>query len=109
MQPENDPILIEPGVKYFISSALKGCSLFTETYTNYMFNISMTLLFLFLLSTFLIYKYKGKLTLKEKEIKERKKQEYILSKLQQLNFHKKQKQKEENVKDMITDLPQWSY
>ena len=109
MNCENNPILIEPGVKYFISTTLKGCSTIKETYTNFLFNFCMTVLFIILLSSLLLYKYKGKLSLKEKQLKEHKKQEYILSKLQQLNFHKKQKQKEHVDKEMITNLPQWSY
>jgi hypothetical protein len=105
----NDPILIEPGVKYFIGGTLKECSSFKKTYVNVIFNIAMAVLFLTIISVFLIYKYKGKLTLNEQKIKNNQKQEYILSKLQQLNMHKKQQEKQEMNKSMITDLPHWDY
>jgi hypothetical protein len=105
----NNPTLIEPGVKYFIGGTLKECSSFKKTYVNVIFNVAMTALFLTIVSVFLIYKYKGKLTLNEQKIKNNQKQEYILSKLQQLNMHKKQQEKQETNKSMITDLPHWDY
>jgi hypothetical protein len=109
MNYTNDPILIEPGVKYFIGGTLKECASFKKTYVNVIFNVVMTILFLTIISVFLIYKYKGKLTLNEQKIKNNQKQEYILSKLQQLNFYKKQQEKQETNKSMITDLPHWGY
>jgi len=56
-------------------------------------------------SLILYFKYKGKLTGEQKVIKERQKQEYIISKLQQLTEYKKQKRIENG--DLITDLPTW--
>ena len=95
--------LVEPGVKYFISYSLKQCREFKDKYMNIIFNIVMFVVFILLVTSILIYKYKGKITPVELEIKNRKKQEYIISKLQQIAHIKKQ-----TSERLITDLPNWS-
>ena len=95
--------LVEPGVKYFISCSLKQCREFKDKYINILFNVFMLILFIGIVSTILIVKYKGKITPIEREIINRKKQEYIVSKLQQIAFIKKQ-----TSEKLITDLPNWS-
>jgi hypothetical protein len=100
----NAPSLIEPGVRYFIGGTLKECGKFKDKHISFFYNIGITILFIVVVSTFLFYKYKGRLTPGEIEIKNREKQEYIASKLQQLAFHKKQQTYNEN---MITQLPVW--
>ena len=75
------PILIEPGVKYFLSETLKQCKDFKDKYYNTLFNISLAVFLFLLVSLILFYKYKGKLTPAEKESKNREKQQYILSKI----------------------------
>ena len=61
----------------------------------------MVILLVVVIGGWLLYRYKGKPTPAELEVKERKKQEYIISKLQQLSFEKK---KTQNT-TMITGLP----
>ena len=100
----NAPSLIEPGVRYFIGGTLKECYKFKERHINTLFNIGMTFMLIVLVATVLVYKYKGRLTPSELALKNRKKQEYIVSKLQQISIHKKQQNYNEN---MITDLPVW--
>jgi len=95
--------LVEPGVKYFISCSLKQCREFKDKYMNIVFNISMLVFLILFISGILIYKYKGKITPVEMEIRNRKKQEYIVSKLQQIAQIKKQ-----TSERLITDLPNWS-
>ena len=102
---EQRPLLIEPGVRYFISSTLKECRKFKDRHVSIIFNISMTLLLLIVIGGFLIYRYKGKPTLRDIEVKNRKTKEYIVSKLQQLALYKQQNYQSEH---MITDLPSWS-
>jgi hypothetical protein len=97
------PILIEPGVRYFLSGTLKECHKFKDNYISTIFNISMIILIIVVIGGFLLYRYKGKPTLDEIELKNRKKQEYIISKLQQLAYDKK---KTQNT-TMITGLPQF--
>ena len=96
------PSLIEPGVRYFIGGTLKECYKFKERHINTLFNIGMTFMLIILVATVLVYKYKGRLTPSELALNNRKKQEYIVSKLQQISIHKKLKNYNEN---MITDLP----
>jgi hypothetical protein len=100
----NTSSLIEPGIKYFIGSTLKECHRFKFTRYSVLYNIVMCLLFVGVVGGFLVYCYKGKLTPAEIELKNRKKQEYIISKLQQLAFYKKVQNKNQSL---ITDLPSW--
>jgi|SRR5210317_240807 len=95
-----NPRLIEPGVKSFISSTLKDCRRLKDNYETVIFNISMFFIFIVIIGGFLLYHYRGKLTPSEIEIKNRKKQEYIVSKLQQM-AHLRRNQ------GLITELPRW--
>lgn len=97
------PYLIEPGAKYFIEGTLKQCRKVKDKYITIIFNISMFILLCTLLACILIYRYKGKLTKEENEIINIKKQEYIISKLQQLN-----NSKINNNENKITNLAQWN-
>lgn len=96
------PILIEPGVKYFLNETLKQCRIFQEKYNNMIFNISLLLGFCVILGVILIVKYKGKLTNEEKEEKEMVKKQYILSKIRNYQESKLREQQE-----LITGLPHW--
>uniref|UniRef100_A0A6C0B2H4 Uncharacterized protein n=1 Tax=viral metagenome TaxID=1070528 RepID=A0A6C0B2H4_9ZZZZ len=102
MEHFTKPILIEPGVKYFLSETLKQCRVFKNNYHNLLFNIALGVGFMVLLGTILLFKYKGKLTPAEKEMKNRQKQQYILSKIQ--NF---QESKQRAHQELITGLPHW--
>ena len=97
------PSLVEPGVKYFIGSTLKQCREFKDKHINILFNISVFVVFTTIVAVILIYRYKGKPSPAEIEIKNRKKQEYIVSKLQQLAYIKRQ-----TSDRLITNLPNWS-
>ena len=97
------PILVEPGVKYFLNTTLKQCKDFKEKYHNVVFNIGGFLLFIVVLAGILIYKYKGKLNNSEKRQLELQKQEYILSKIK--NY---QDAKRKESQDLITGLPTWN-
>jgi hypothetical protein len=92
--------LTEPKIKYFISMTLKECRQFKERNINYIFNILMMFVFIGIIGGFLVYKYKGKLTYREIMEKNRQKQEYIISKLQQITI-----EKSEEMHDTITKLP----
>jgi hypothetical protein len=94
--------LVEPGVKYFIGNSLKQCRDFKNKYYNIFFNIGVFIVFTLLLGGFLMYKYKGNITPAEMEIKNRKKQEYIVSKLQNIARIRK-----DMSYKIITDLPNW--
>ena len=96
------PSLTEPGVKYFLNQTLKQCHIIKSKFNNTIFNIGMFILFLTILGLILFFKYKGKLTPVEIEIKNKEKQQYVLSKIQ--NF---QEAKKRAHQELITGLPQW--
>jgi hypothetical protein len=102
MNLDDKPKLIEPGVKYFLNQTLKQCNVFKNKYNNIMFNLGMLTIFIFILVSMLLYKYKGKLTNSEKEIKNRDKQQYILSKIKIF-----QDAKLKLSQELITGLPEW--
>ena len=64
----------------------------------------MTAVFVLVIGGFLMYRYKGKLTPAEVELKNTKKKEYIISKLHQMAYLRKT---QGNANGMITALPQW--
>ena len=76
--------------------------LFKESYNVFVLNISLFVGFLIILGIVLLFKYKGKLTPKEIEIKDKEKQQYILSKIK--NF---QQAKRVAHQELITGLPTW--
>lgn len=94
--------LVEPGVKYFIGNSLKQCRDFKNKYYNIFFNIAILFILIISISLFLIYKYKGKFSPIDIEIKNRKKQEYIINKLQNINQIKQKMHQK-----IITNLPNW--
>ena len=95
------PSLIEPGMKSFLSHTLKQCKEYKESNQNIFYNIGFFAIFFLIIGGILLYKYKGKLTPYQNQQKEKKKQEYIVSKLQQISYIK-------NKTSMITDLPNWN-
>ena len=98
----SNPVLIEPGIKYFLNETLKQCKDFKNKYNNLLINVCLLLAFFIVLGAILLYKYKGKLTPVEKDIKNRNKQQYILSKIK--NF---QDAKRFAHQELITGLPGW--
>ena len=96
------PLLIEPGVRYFLNETLKQCHTFKIKYYNIIINIGLFILFLFILAFILIYKYKGKLTPSEKAQRNYEQHQYILDKIR--NF---QEAKKRQSQELITGLPAW--
>ena len=96
------PFLTEPGVKTFLSSMLKQCHVFKSEYKNYMINIGLFVVFLVILGGLLFYKYKGKLTEREKKQRDYEKQQYILNKIKNFQLNKQRANQE-----LITGLPHW--
>lgn len=96
------PLLTEPGVKFFLNQTLKQCHIIKNNFHNTIFNVGLFIGFLLILGLILLYKYKGKLTPDEKQEKNKEKQQYILSKIKQLQHAKRVAHQE-----LITGLPQW--
>ena len=100
--PSPKPSLTEPGVTYFLYQTLKQCHIARDNFHNLVFNIGLFIGFLIILGLILLYKYKGRLSPVELERKNKEKQQYILSKIQ--NF---QQAKREAQQELITGLPAW--
>jgi hypothetical protein len=96
------PMLTEPGVKYFLNETLKQCSKIKQEWHNTLYNLGLFLVFLIILGILLLYKYKGKLTPEEIEVKEIEKKHYILSMIKNFQDAKVRAQQE-----LITGLPHW--
>lgn len=101
-QDVSKPLLIEPGVKYFLNETLKQCHQFKEKYNNMLFNVTLFVLFFIVLGILLLIKYKGKPSQEEIEQKELEKKQYILSKIR--NF---QDARQKAQQELITGLPHW--
>ena len=94
------PRLIEPKTRFYLKNSLKSTREFKDFYINIAFNIILLLIFLLVLSLILYYRYKGKPTPDELQIRQNDKKKYIFTKIQQFNL---EKQKESQ--GLITNLP----
>lgn len=97
------PTLTEPGTKFFLSQTLKQCHIVRDKFHNIIFNVGLLLFFVLVLGSILLYKYKGRLTPAEKQRKTVEQQQYILSKIKNLQEAKKIAHQE-----LITGLPNWN-
>ena len=98
----NNPILIEPGVRYFLKETLKNCKKKKDLYFNKMMNISLVLFFILITSSFLYYKYKNRPTLQDKKKLSQLKKDYFLNRVRQL-----QAKKAKELNQSITNLPKF--
>ena len=96
------PSLTEPGIKSFMGKTLREYHKYKDSFNSMIFNIVMLIVFILVLGGVLYWRYKGRLTPQEHALKQRKKKEYIFSKLQTLSGMKKK-----NTPNLITDLPTW--
>ena len=96
------PLLVEPGIKYFLHETLKKCKEYKEQYNNYLYNAGLFIFFMLILGAILLYKYRGKLSTEEMQQRDREKKQYILSKIK--NF---QDAKRIAHQELITSLPNW--
>jgi hypothetical protein len=96
------PRLIEPGVKYFLSSTLEQCHIIKTKYYNFLYNLGLFFAFISILGLTLYFKYKRKNDYKAQAEEKRIQQEYILSKLRFMQDYKKSQ-----LSTMLTDLPTW--
>lgn len=98
----SQPILTEPGVKYFLRETLKNCNKTKYDYYNHLFNIALFIIFFTILGITIYYSYKDKKEAKDKEMKNFERQQYILNMVTQ---HNNKMLKEGGTK--ITDLPEF--
>ena len=101
MNTVSNPRLTEPGVKFF-KSDIENCHQTKKNYYNMIVNACLLFLFVLIFGIILRIKYKGKLTPREKRIKERKIQEYLVSKLKIMEVDRRRQKQ-----DLITNLPMY--
>ena len=100
MNYDQGPNLIEPGTKYFFKSSLKQCNVVKQKHMNKLYNITLLLVFVFIVGCVMFYNYKGRLRKEEVYIKHEKERQYILEKVRKLD---EDRQKESQQR--ITNLP----
>jgi heme/copper-type cytochrome/quinol oxidase subunit 2 len=98
----SEPSLVSNDTKFFLSETLKQCHKIKENYYSYIYNVCAFIFLILLFGTILIVKYRGKPTEQEKNEKNNKQKEYILSKIKIMQDIKRQKSQ-----DLITNLPKW--
>lgn len=102
----NKPKLVQHNTKFFFNSILKECHKVKEKNYNFFYNISMFLLFIIILGSILIYKYKGNISYQEKYQKNLKDKHYIMSKL--VYYNKQNLENNQRIRNnMITNLPDY--
>ena len=94
------PKLVDPKVKGFLKGALSYSHSIKKEYVNVAYNIFFAVIFIFIIGSFLIYKYRGKLTPVEKEVKKRKEYDHVL-----LQIKKMETEKFKEGGSVITHLP----
>lgn len=77
------PRLIEPGVKNYLYSTLQQCHDRKELFYAWVFNAVLLIVIVLVVGSILYYCRKQKLTPYEQSEKERRDQEYVLSKIRQ--------------------------
>ena len=92
----NEPSLVEPTIKKVLNSELRMSNEYKFEQNSLLLNIGLFILFVVSVSFFLWYSYKGKQDPFLKREKDKKKREYILSKLQ---HYQKMKQ------EVFTNIP----
>lgn len=103
----NKPKLIEPGVKYFFKGILKECHNYKQKNYNLVYNISLFILFFFILGIILFYRYKGNKTSQERYQKNLQDKQYIMSKL--VYYNRANLENQQRIQNnMITNLPDFS-
>lgn len=93
-----NPSLVAPNVNYFLRESLKQAHSYRKKYNYIFYNSLAFILFIGILGGILYYKYKGKITPLEKNIKMNKDKAYILEKIKTIP--------KKNT-SMITNLPKW--
>jgi hypothetical protein len=83
------PRLIEPSVKNYLFSTLQQCHDRKELFYAWVFNAGLLIVMVLVVGSILYYCRKRKLTPYELSEKERKDQEYVLSKIRQYQTVKK--------------------
>jgi Ca2+/Na+ antiporter len=98
-----NPSLVENNFKSFLTTTLKKCKVLKFEHVSKLYNWGLLLFLLLFIFLFLYFRYKGKLSNAEIKEREKKKEQYILSRIK--NY---QDDKRKNSQKLITGLPHWS-
>jgi len=98
----SNPSLVEPGVKYFLGETLRNCKSVKNKYYNFLFNLSIFVLFFVTIGGFLYYKYLNHNNSEERENNKKQTEEYMLN-----IVHKIQTENRYKNGSKITDLPEY--
>lgn len=99
------PNLVAPGVRSFMDYTLRNCRQMKDTYMTYSVNVGLTILFFSVIGLFLYYKYKGKPSQLELEMKKREGHEYMMKKL---GMHVATRQMSNTTNaSVLTGMPIW--
>lgn len=92
--------LTESGVSTILGNALKQCHQVKERYYNMMYNLLGAILFVCVVASVLIYKYRGKPTVAERRERENTKKAYILERIKNYKISKLRAEQQ-----LLTGLP----
>lgn len=98
----NRPILIEPGVSYFLKETLKNCKVKKDIEYNNLMNLGLLIIFIVITSSLLFYKFKTRPTDEDREKLKRLKRDYFINRVRKL-----QTQKAKQLQQSITNLPKF--
>lgn len=93
----HQPILIEPGVKYFFKNILRKCNEKKQFLFNIAFNVGLFIAFVVIVWMILEYRKRNKVKKDDEERKKLEMNRYMLSKIKKIEL--------ENEKKRITELP----
>jgi len=99
---DTNPVLIEPGVKYFLCKSLKSCYNVKTKYYEMIFNVGFLLIFISMLGLFILYKKKYKITDIERNKRIKQSKTYLLDKIKRISLETKKKDEE-----LITNIPKF--
>ena len=104
---QDNPKLVDNGVKYFFNGVLGECHKFKQQHFNIYYNVSMFVLVIGALGIFLFIRYKGNKSKQELNNKNLKDKQYIMSKL--IYYNRQNIDNNQRIKNnMITNLPDYS-
>ena len=96
------PALVDPGLKNYLEKSLRVTRLMKEKSMAVWYNIAFLVIFVIIVGSFLIAKYKGKKSKYQSQLENNQSRQYILSKL-----HHYAAVKQKSNPDSITHLPMW--
>ena len=99
----SQPLLVEPGARYFFQETLKNCRNIKTERSGIIFNTVAFIGLSVLTVTFLWYKKRNKLSQEEVKQREIEQHKYIEEQMEKVKLS----QRQDDMDDMITNLPKY--